>query len=306
MDVKVESTTDSSDDVIAAQGNLSSKEKVETKVETKKETPASDKSDEKELSASETDTSDADETDDKDSDDESEDLEDKPKKKKGGFKRRIDKLNSRLTEREKELAYWREQAINAQKPQEREAKAESPKPQSSDRPDPDNFETFAEYTDALTDWKFEQREAKTREAKQSEERKKLIEAHNSRVESYAKSQDDFWDVIEDVDDIEASPALTELILESENGPALMYEIAKNRQEFERINVLGPIAAAREIGKIEARLSLSQAQQTGTKKSTITKASAPLKTVGNKSSGGSTKSPDEMDYHEYKKWREANL
>lgn len=298
MSVKVESTTDTAEDVMAAQGNLSQNVEVEKK-------PASEKTDEKELSASEVDTSSDDETDEIDGDEnEPQDTENKPKKKKGGFKRRIDKLNTRLSEREKELAYWREQAMSAKPIQQKEESVQKVE-SKSDRPDPDNFETVADYTEALTEWKLEQRDKQAKETELKSKQQKEIEAHNKRVEAFAREQDDFWDVIEDVDDIQASAPLQQLILESDIGPQLMYEIASNRAEFERLNSLGALSLAREIGKLEAKLSTSkEAYQTETKKPT--KAPAPLKTVGNKSSGTSTKSPDEMDFHEYKKWRQANL
>jgi hypothetical protein len=85
----------------------------------------------------------------------------------------------------------------------------------------------------------------------------------------------------------------------------MYELAKNRKEYERINSLNALAMAREIGKIEAKLSRSKTTEAQEEIKKITKAPAPLKPVGSKSSGISNKSPDEMDFHEYKKWREAN-
>lgn len=303
MSVKVESTTDTPEDVMAAQGSLSIKEeKAEAKAEAKKES-ASDKPDEKELSASEADTSESDETDETDGDeDDTQDTENKPKKKKGGFKRRIDKLNTRLSEREKEIAYWREQAMG-QKPSQANEETTPKVESTSNEPDPDNFETVRDYTKAVAKWEIAQEKKLIQEQELKSQEQKKIGAHNKRVEAFAKEQDDFWEVIEDVDDIRASQPLEQLILESDIGPQLMYEIASNRQEFERLNSLGALSLAREIGRLEARLSPSkEASNTETRKPT--KAPAPLRTVGNKSSGTSTKSPDEMDFPEYKRWRAA--
>jgi hypothetical protein len=61
--------------------------------------------------------------------------------------------------------------------------------------------------------------------------------------------------------------------------------------------------AREIGRIETKLSQSKESKTETQK--ITKTPAPLKTVGGSSTGVSSKNPDEMDYEDFKKWRLAN-
>jgi hypothetical protein len=76
----------------------------------------------------------------------------------------------------------------------------------------------------------------------------------------------------------------------------MYELAKNPEEFERINKLGALTAAREIGKIEAKLpDLSSDKET---KKITTKAPAPLKPVGGGSTG-TTVPLDELDYQAYK-------
>lgn len=296
MSIKVESTTDTPEDVMAAQGNLSKDVEVEKK-------PAPEKSDEKELPASEADTSSDDETDENDSDEseETQGTEEKPKKKKSGFKKRIDKLNSRLSEREREIAFLREQMAKTAQPKEEVAQKSESK--GDGEPNPDDFETIKDYTRAVAKWELAQDKKLQAEQELKSKQQKEVEAHNKRVEAFAKSQDDFWDVIEDVDDIQASEPLQQLILESDLGPQLMYEIASNREEFLRLNALNERSLAREIGKLEAKLSSSKEVYQETKKPT--KTPAPLKTVGNKSSGTSTKSPDEMDFHEYKKWRAAN-
>jgi hypothetical protein len=247
-------------------------------------------------------------------DDETEDeSQDQEPKKKNGFKKRIDKLRKRESEARKELEYWKQQALKGnQAPQ----KSEEPKPkevvQAKDetgRPDANSFETHEEYLDALTDWKLEQREkaleAKKREDSAKSEHQKQVESFQSKVKDFAKSKADFDDVISDVDDVPLSVAVHDLIIQSENGPELMYELAKNREEFERINKLSPLTAAREIGKLEARLTKEASQEKVETK--ITKAPKPLATVGSKSSGikKSIYDPD-LSQAEYERLRSAQL
>lgn len=225
-----------------------------------------------------------------DSDDESDDLQDseneKPKKK-GGFQRRIDKLNARNTAAQEEINYWKQQALKgASEPVKNEV--ESPKSVSVEgKPSPDSFDTHAEYVEALTDWKIEQREKSAKETEQKNqiktEREKILNAYSERVKSFSEKNEDFNEVLKSVDDIRPSATLEEIILTSDNGPALAYEIAKNRDEFKRICALSPLAAARELGKIEAKLA-SQSSEPKQEINKITKAPQPIVPVGSK--GGS--------------------
>lgn len=334
--VNLESTTDSKDAVTAALGGKveAKTEEVEAKEQTVSETEEATEETTEKVAAkgsgpeekdteSDDDTKEALKAEDSESEDEESESEDnaeekvaskddKPKKRKGGFKRRIDKLTNKLSEAEREAQYWRDQAMRAKKEEMVDAGARETETvaKSDGRPDPDNFETHEEYLDALTDWKVDRRLEADKKAKAEEdlrkEQKTLEQAHFERVQSFVKDHDDFEEVLSEVDDIPMSPAVGELILKSDNGPELMYELAKDPEEFERINDLAPLAAARAIGRIEAGLSKSsetkkEDNKQSTSKVAQTKAPKPPSPVSKKASV-STKSPDEMDFQEYKRWR----
>lgn len=306
MAVTIESTTDSEEAVTAALGGLAKESEVEKSApaekadETTEESEASEESHDEEADSEESEES-------QDESDEDETKEGK-KPKKNGFKKRIDKLNRRVSEKEQEAEYWRQEALKA-KGQKAEPVEEPKKPATEGKPKAQDFDSDEEYIDALTDWKIEQRE-KAQESKQREEQVKTsyqrqVEAHQQRINEFKKSAPDFdeayQEFIEDHPNVSVSPALEQSIYESENGPAIVYELFKNPKEFERINSMGALAIAREVGKIEARLAKSESAQIQNKQ---TKAPPPLKPVGSKSSKV-IKSPDDMNYQEYKKWREAN-
>lgn len=205
---------------------------------------------------------------------------DKPKKK-GGFQRRIDKLNARISAREQELEYWKSQALKQGASEEKPKNVES-KPNDG-RPVADDFENHSDYLEALIDWKAEQkikeRDLKQKKEQAESEQEKLVREHAERVQSFSKEVEDFQEVLSEVDDVPVSLTFQELILASENGPKLMYELAKNREEFERINKLSPLAAARELGKFEAKISKSTEVKPEIKKTT--KAPNPITPVGSK-------------------------
>lgn len=267
MTISIQSTTDSKEAVTAALGDLAASKPVE---ETKSEAPAnedkSDVSDQPEKVDSESDDSQAEPSDEEDT--EAEELEaksedenqDSKPKKKGGFKKRIDRLNKRLSAIEQEKEYWRLEVLRTQQGtvQKNEATAQKATPETSNKPKVDDFSTHDEYVEALTDWKLDQKLASEKQRQREDalqtEAKTKLDKHSERVNRFAKAHVDWDEVIEGVANTQLSLTVQESIIDSEQGPELMYELAKNPKELARICSLSPIAAAREIGKIEARFS----------------------------------------------------
>jgi hypothetical protein len=229
-------------------------------------------------------------------------------KKKGGYQKRIDKLTRERSLAAEEAQYWKEQALKAGKAD----KQDQPPTQKTEavavaesKPLAKDFDTHEDYVEALTDWKIEQKE------KQSTEKAKLAEAqaeHQKRqakfqenIQSFTKATPDFNDVLEEVEHIPLSQTLKDAIVTSDDGARLIYELAKNPTEYERINSLHPAAALRAIGAFEAKLS---SEPTKTKEiKTITKAPAPISAIA-KGSAPLTKSLSDpnLPFSEYEKLR----
>jgi hypothetical protein len=308
MDIEVQSATPTTETATSEKSSEASKEVAKVKQQS---VSADDSADETALE-SDTEELEADESQDADDESESDDQkdEDPRPKKKNGFKKRIDKLNQRVSEREQEIAYWKAEALK-QKSQDNQPKEEPAKviAETASKPLADNFDTHEEYVEALTDWKIEQREAqrsvKDREAQVKTEYQKAIDSHMSRIEEFKKSAPDFNDVLKEFDEDHAgfrfSAGLEESLITSDLGPAVIYELAKNPKELMRINALGVVAQAREIGKIEARLS----RQEKPEPKKLTNAPAPLKPVGGKNAA-SSKSLNDMDPDEYMRERREQL
>ena len=217
-------------------------------------------------------------------------LEDRPKKSKNGFKRRIDKLNSKLSLKDQEIDYWRQEALRTKsKPEE---KAVESKPKTDGRPKGDDFDTHTEFVEALTDWRIEQRDTKkaneSRDSQLKSEHETLTKSHTDKVNEFKKDHDDFEEVMEEVADFAVSATIEHVILSSDVGPAIMYELAKDKKELERINKLSPLFAARELGKIEARVQRSSDSDEKLEIKT-TKTPAPIKPVGTSGSGSKKRS-----------------
>lgn len=238
----------------------------------------SDNAETEESEKSEDDAEDEESDEDSESKDESEDTEEeKPKKRKSGFQKRINKLNAKLANKDQEIDYWKKKALEGDKP---ESKQE---PESKDgKPDPNDFESNEDYLEKLAEWKadqiIEKREQERNKKAQKKSHAEKIKSHAKRVQDFSEQTEDFFEVLDDVGHIETTPSMESLLIESENGPELMYALAKDPEEFERLNSLPPMAMSRELGKFEAKLSAPSESVKPKKK---TKAPKPASTVKGK-------------------------
>lgn len=170
------------------------------------------------------------------------------------------------------------------------------------KPDRSKFDDEAEYTAALAAWTVEER-ITARQAKAYEDNTSTV-----RNDSAAKKMELFKEramaLTDRYPDIEAkvfndttlpmSATMAETIMDSEKGPEVAYYLSANRDVAQRIKSMPPLQAAREIGRLEATLSLPQPRKQ-------TQAPPPPSTVSG-SVKGATKSPENMTQAEYVKWR----
>lgn len=224
---------------------------VELRTADKTATETTDETDAETLE--QTDTEESDTEDEVETKNESKDP--KPKKK-NGFQRRVNKLNQ-------EIEYWRTEAIKNQKvaaPSKEEKSESKPLVQAMGKPDKDKFETHDEYIEALAEWKADQKfktiQEENRQNSAIEAALKKQNEHFARVETFKDDHEDFDDVWAGLK-VPLTLAMSETIKESDLGPDLMYALAKDPKECARIAKLTPLAAARELGKLEVKVSKSQ-------------------------------------------------
>lgn len=185
---------------------------------------------------------------------------DKPADKpEDGYQKRINKLTWQRSEARRENAALR------QRNQELEAQFQKPK-ETADEPKESDFQSYGEYLKALSRYETDQRlKAKQKESDDKASREsvdvykaEVTEQFQERIEEFRESTEDFDDAIKQsgilkLPDSPTVEAMSLAIAESESGPRLLYHLAKNMQEAYRIAHLSPYAAAREIGKLEAKL-----------------------------------------------------
>jgi hypothetical protein len=182
--------------------------------------------------------------------------------------------------------------------------AEDSQPAVTDRkPEPaeDDFEDFREYIKAHGAWVREQAkldaqeivsardqaskqtaEEAARERQQQEHvasRRELADKHAARVKAYEAEHPGFSELITSGSDLPMNEMMTEHILHSESGPALMQYLVEHPEECERIYALPGGPTLVELGKIEGKLSTPAKSGSGGGRKSVTNAQPPINPVG---------------------------
>lgn len=223
-------------------------------------------------------------------------------RKPGRYERRIDRL-------EQQLAYERRiRELEAQVAG-RQAAPEPPQPLPVTRPKPVQgpSEPWEDYNERVIDWTIEQREAKAAAAEARRQEAAQLAEVRDRMNAFKTKAKDFDEVLAAVDDIILPQEMHRALMTSENGPALMYALAQDRKELERLARLHPLAAVRELGKFEAKITAKEANHSAQTKPPVSQAPRPISPVGQGSaSTSSTKSPEDMTQREFNAWRERQI
>lgn len=214
--------------------------------------------------------------------------EEQKSKRKGGWQRRIEKL-----ERENEVL--RELALARS---EKEEKPADSKPKELAAPDPkdpmpdlDSFSgTLKEFNAELASWSIRQAKrefAAEQTAKEHASSQKTQEQKwNETQAAFADEHDDYEEAsdaaVHVVRSLENSPgiqAISAATTDPELGPALLYELGKHPEEIKRLAAMSPTRAFLEIGKFSARLAGEKpAEKAETPEPPKTKAPKPLTPV----------------------------
>lgn len=160
---------------------------------------------------------------------------------------RIDELTRKVRENEREAAYWRARA---------EAAAAPPK-EPPKKPTPDQFDDYGAYVEALTDFKADEKvntalDAREKAAAEKQQAQTRVTTWNERVIEARKSIPDY-DAVMAASDVPVADHVLDELRESELGPQLAYHLDKNPDVAEKLNNMKPRQAAREIGRLEAKL-----------------------------------------------------
>lgn len=198
--------------------------------------------------------------------------EEKRRRSRGGFNRKLERL-----ERQNQILLEQLAGNRPQPPQQTPGKEKTAE------------EKAAEYIDSLVEQRLAKKEAER-------EQRETVAKFQEHTQAVKQAHPDFEEVLESVADIPVPQALQEALLTSEQGPAIMYQLAKNPAELARISALRPFEAAREIGRFEAKLA-SGATPPKPKPSAIRPPVPPTNVAGKKPSTGNL---EDLPLAEYKR------
>jgi hypothetical protein len=231
-------------------------------------------------------------------------VEDAEPPKAKGVQKRIDELTRNWREAQRtneQLLAVLQQSKQAPPPQ-----AEPAKPAA-----PPTLEQFgydeSKYQTALLEFARSEAQAAAKaaiaESEKAREERTRADTFQKRQEEFAKGKPDYTEKVTDPT-LPISDAMAQIIRESDDGPALAYYLAENRQLAAAIAKLPPIQAARELGKIEARLS--QPEPAKAAPAVVSKAPPPPPKVDVADVGKIEKDPDELSVKDWLKWREKQV
>lgn len=220
-------------------------------------------------------------------------------KGKKSAQQRINEITKARYEAEREAAYWK--GIAEGRTSQTQSVPESTPGESVAKPNLSDYTDYETYVEALTDWKTSQKiaeavksqRAATAQERQQAEAMELARSWAGKQETARKEIADYDEVMGGADTVVA-PYVTDAILTSDRGPEVAYHLAKNPALAEKLNRLNPLAAAREIGRIEAALEKSSP---GT-----TRAAPPAPARTTRSSATTTNDPTKMSHEEYRAMR----
>jgi hypothetical protein len=237
--------------------------------------------------------------------------EEKKAKGKGGFKKRIDKLNGRIAELEGQLAGTPPAAKSSEA-----APAEAIPSYESVTPKPklDECESLEDFAEKLSDWKADERDYKREQVKEKEARQQeanqLVTKWNEATDAAKERYEDYDDVIASVDAIAIPQSHQRLLLDSEQGPELAYHLAQKPEDLKRFVAMSPIAASREIGRLEARLDIDKPSTKAPQPKTTRVSKAPEPVTPVRAGKGAKATPSDSaladDYSAWEADRNAQI
>ena len=194
------------------------------------------------------------------------------------------------------------------------------------RPKEDDFKTYGDFIEALTDWKTDRKLEAADEKKQqaqaeraeADKGKTITEAHNARVDEAKTRYPDWGAAFAGLNDNSFTEPMVVFIFESEHGPDVTYYLAKHRDELARIAGLSPIRQASELGKIEKQFEAETkpddeddededetpvlaAAKPEKRVTNVSKAPPPAKPIGGTSGKGADDMPDPSNFIAYEAW-----
>lgn len=219
---------------------------------------------------------------------------------KSKIQKRIDELTHARHAAEREAARWRTIAEGGQKP--------TPAPQAHE------FATDEEYQAAALDHRIDERarQQNAASAKQAAEQYQQDAAsavdatYDQRAQEAARRIPDFLDVVGKAD-IQINHDMLGALKQSAHGPDIVYELAKNPAEAQRIAGLPAVQMFMALGAMEAAAAAKTTAApapAAAPAARTTNAPPPAATESQAAASPPSTDPSTMNQEQYEAWRRA--
>ncbi len=164
-----------------------------------------------------------------------------------------------------------------------------------------DFDSYDDYRDALEDFKINQAITQLKTDMSQQQRTADLGSFIGNLQRQGSEKyADFAEITQDPT-LPITTPMVEMLREFEHPADIAYYLGKNPVQCSKIAQMSPVQAARELSKIEGKVSSATNAQQQPK--TITKAPPPI--APNKTGGETvTKDPSKMSQAEYEEWRRA--
>jgi len=164
---------------------------------------------------------------------------------------RINELTRAAREAQRERDYWKAIATTTNPP--------APAPAAPKKPEASEFADYGEYVEALAEFKADQKVAQAlserdERAQHESSAARVATTWEGRQAEFRKTAPDYDTVMQGADNVNIAAHVGQILMDSDHGPAIAYQLAKNPALADRLNALTPTAAAREVGRMEAGIA----------------------------------------------------
>lgn len=232
---------------------------------------------------------------------------------KDPVEKRIGKLTKKWRTTERERDFERAKRLEAETEL---AKLKTQLP-SADKPKREDFDDEDAFIEALTEWKVDTKlksQQETVAKKTGEETEKQaaeeIEEELEEISERGRDKHEDYNAVVFDKDLVLTQEMVETIIHSDIAEEILYYLGKNPDVSAAIGEMTALKAAKEIGRIEARLVAGEKKPEEEKKvdspapvKKLTQTPEPIDPV--RSTGVIDKDPNQMTPKEYRAWREKN-
>ena len=237
---------------------------------------------------------------------------------KDPVEKRIGKLTKKWRTTERERDFEKAKRLEAES-ELAKLKAQIP---TTDKPKREDFDDEDKFIEALTDWKIDtklrgQQEVVAKKTGEETEKQAAeeIEEELEEISERGRDKHEDYNIVVFDKDLVLTQGMVETIIHSDIAEEILYYLGKNPDVSAAIGEMTALKAAKEIGRIEAKLVVGDKKpeekkpeegkkiDSPTPVKKLTQTPDPIDPV--RSTGATDKDPNQMTPKEYRDWREKN-